>query len=41
MLMLSMIKEEPEAKRESLDKLNRIRQGRFIRVKSIADKYGL
>ena len=41
MFMESMVEEEPEAKQEYLEKLNRIRQGKFIRVKSIADRYGL
>lgn len=41
MFMESMVEEEPEAKQEYLEKLNRIRQGKFIRVRSIADRYGL
>jgi antitoxin component of RelBE/YafQ-DinJ toxin-antitoxin module len=41
MFMESMVEEEPKAKQEYLEKLNRIRQGKFIRVKSIADRYGL
>ncbi len=41
MFMESMVEEEPEAKQEYLEKLNRIRQGKFIRVKSISDRYGL
>lgn len=41
MFMESMLEEEPEAKREYLEKLERIRKGRFIRLKSFADRYGL
>lgn len=41
MFMESMIEDEPEAKEEYLKKLDRIRKGKFIRVKSFADRYGL
>ncbi len=41
MFMESMLEEEPEAKKEYLEKLERIRKGKFIRVKSFADRYGL
>lgn len=41
MFMESMVEEEPEAKQEYLKKLERIRNGKFVRVKSIADRYGL
>ena len=41
MFMESMVEEEPEAKREYLEKLDRIRKGKFVRVNSIADRYGL
>lgn len=41
LFMESMLEEEPEAKKEYLEKLERIRQGRFIRVKSFADRYGI
>ena len=41
LFMESMVEEEPEAKQEYLEKLERIRKGKFIRVKSIADMYGL
>lgn len=41
MFMESMVEEEPEAKKEYLEKIERIRKGKFIRVKSIADRYGL
>lgn len=36
-----MIKKEPEAKKEYLEKLERIRSGKFIKVKSFADSYRL
>jgi len=39
--MESMIEEEPEAKQKFLQKLDVIRKGKFIRVKSIADRYKL
>ena len=41
LFMESQIEEEPEAKKEYLEKLARLRKGGFIRVKSIADRYGL
>ncbi len=41
LFMESMLEEEPEAKREYLEKLERIRNGKFIRVKRFADRYGL
>jgi ligand-binding sensor protein len=41
MFMKSMVEDEPEAKKDYLDKLNRVRKGNFVRVKSIADRYGL
>lgn len=41
MFMKSMVEDEPEAKKEYLDKLNRVRKGNFVRIKSIADRYGL
>jgi len=41
MFMESMIEEEPEAKEEYLKKLERIRKGKFIRVKDFAKRYGL
>ncbi len=41
MFMESMVEEEPEAKQEYLEKLDRIRKGKFIRVKSFAGRYGL
>ena len=41
MFMVSVIGEEPIAKQEYLKKLERIRKGEFISVKSFAGKYGL
>lgn len=41
LFMRSMVEEEPEAKQEYLQKLERIRKGRFIRVDSFADRYGV
>jgi antitoxin component of RelBE/YafQ-DinJ toxin-antitoxin module len=41
MFMESVVEEEPEAKQEYLEKLERIRKGKFIRVKSFADRYRL
>ena len=41
MFMESMLEEEPEAKQEYLEKLERIRKGKFTRVKSFADRYEL
>lgn len=41
MFMESMIEEEPEAKQEYLKKIERIRKGKFVRAKSLSDRYGL
>lgn len=41
LFMQSMIEEEPEAKQEYLEKIERIRKGKFISVKNFADRYGL
>ena len=41
LFMGSMVEEEPEAKREYLEKLDRIRKGRFVKVSNFAEKYGL
>ncbi len=41
LFMESMMETEPEAKREYLEKLEEIREGKFIRVKSFAEQYGL
>ncbi len=39
--MESFIAKEPKAKKEYLEKLERVRNGKFIRVKSFAERYGL
>jgi len=39
--MESMIIEEPELKEEYLKKLEKIRKGKFLRVKSFSERYGL
>ena len=39
--MESVVEEEPEAKKEYLRKLDRIRKGKFILTKSFAERYGL
>ena len=39
--MRSIIEEEPEAKKEYLKKLDRIRKGKFLSVKNFAERYGL
>jgi len=41
MFMISMTEEEPKAKQEYLEKLERIRNGKFIRVDNFANRYGL
>ena len=41
MFMESMVEKEPEAKREYLEKLDRIRKGKFVSVSNFADRYGL
>ena len=41
LFMESMLEDDPEAKQEYLQKLERIRKGRFIRVDSFAQRYGL
>ena len=41
MFMESVIEKEPAAKQAYLEKLDRIRSGRFIRVKSFTERYGL
>lgn len=41
MFMESMVEEDPKAKQEYLDKIERIRKGKFIRVESFANRYGL
>ncbi|MFH1849983.1 MAG: hypothetical protein ABH879_07435 [archaeon] len=39
--MESMVEDGPEVRQEYLDKLNRVRKGNFVRIKSIADRYGV
>ncbi len=39
--MESIIAEEPEAKKEYLEKLDRIRKGKFIKAQNFAERYGL
>ena len=41
LFMESQIEEEPEAKKEYLEKLERIRKGRFVRIQSFSQRYGL
>ena len=41
LFMRSQITEEPEAKKEYLNKLDKIRQGPFIRVDSFSERYEL
>lgn len=41
MFMRSFVEEEPKAKQEYLDKIDRIRKGRFIKVDSFEGRYGL
>ena len=41
LFMESQIEDEPEAKQEYLKKLERIRKGKFIKVKNFAERYGL
>ena len=37
----SQLETEPKARKEYLEKLERLRKGRFITIKSFADRYGL
>jgi 3-hydroxyacyl-CoA dehydrogenase len=39
--MESMVEEDPQVKKEYLEKLDRIRKGKFISVSSFSDRYGL
>ncbi|MDP3734389.1 MAG: hypothetical protein Q8R37_04100 [Nanoarchaeota archaeon] len=41
MFMESMIEEEPEAKREYIEKLDRIRKGNFVGVHNFTERYSL
>ena len=39
--MESVVEEDPDAKAEYLERLNKIRKGKFIRVNNFAERYGL
>jgi len=39
--MRSMMEKEPEAKKEYLEKLERIRKSKFIHVNNFSERYGL
>lgn len=41
MFMESMIEKDPEAKKDYLAKLERIRKGNFVNVSNFAEKYNL
>ena len=41
MFMASQIEEEPKVRREYLEKLDKIRKGRFVRIKNFDEHYGL
>ncbi len=41
LFMQSFLEDDPQAKREYLEKLDRIRKGKFVQVKNFADRYGL
>ena len=41
MFMKTQVEEEPEVRKEYLKKLEKIRKGKFIRVKNFAERYGL
>ena len=41
MFMRSQVEEEPKAKKGYLQRLNRLRKGNFIKVKSFAKEFGL
>ena len=41
LFMRSQLEEEPEAKKEFLDRLKRIREGKFIKVSNFAEEFGL
>lgn len=36
-----VVEEEPEAKKEYLEKLDKIRKGKFVQIKDFASRYGL
>ena len=39
--MQSMVEEDLKAKEEYLEKLDRIREGKFIQIKNFGERYGL
>ena len=41
LFMQAIVEEDPKAKQEYLEKLERIRNGRVIRVSNFAERYGL
>jgi hypothetical protein len=41
LFMEAQLAEEPKARKEYLEKLERIRKGRFVRVDNFAKRYGL
>lgn len=41
LFMEAQLEEEPEVKKAYLEKLERIRKGKFIRVENFAKRYGL
>ncbi len=41
MFMESIVEDDPEVRQEYINKLNRIKNGRFIKVKNFAEHYGL
>ncbi|PIN68646.1 hypothetical protein COV93_08690 [Candidatus Woesearchaeota archaeon CG11_big_fil_rev_8_21_14_0_20_43_8] len=40
MFMQTMVEEDPEVREDYLEKLERLRKGRFIRVENFAKRYG-
>ncbi len=41
MFMASQVEDEPKAKKEYLERLEQIRKGKFVSVKSFSKRYGL
>ena len=41
LFMNSQIADEPEARKEYLERLENIRKGKFLKVESFADRYGV
>ena len=41
MFMESVVEEDPEAKKEYLQKLEEIRKGKFIEIKDFSERYAL